>query len=354
MAKAKASLTQDEILAELRRRELAVSATGAAGTKAAGAMRSGKRAAPLRQPRADKLAKMKTGQLVKALRSAQRAIYGVDNRKDFFNMPAGFKSLAESSVGLVEAGDLVKQGTGWRLLTTVFGTDYGLCTQEPFRTQPLGCFCSGVLVGPDVIATAGHCITSPAKLAATRFVFGFRMTNGSTARTQFPADDVYAGKKIIGRQLTADGTDWALVQLDRPVVGRTPVSFRTTGKIAATAKLFVIGHPCGLPQKFADGAEVRQNTNASYFSATLDTYGGNSGSPVFNSSNSKLEGLLVRGQTDFVKVGNCHVSKVFPTTGPLGEDVTRATVWSAKVPKAKSTGPSGAAKRKTSAKRKKK
>ena len=245
----------------------------------------------------------------------------------------------------------MKQGSGWRLLTTEFGTDYQLCPQEPFRTQPLGCFCSGVLVGPDVIATAGHCITSATKMAATRFVFGFRMTSGSKARTQFPDDDVYAGKKIIGRQLTADGTDWALVQLDRPVVGRTPVPFRTSGKIGSTEKLFVIGHPCGLPQKFADGAEVKQNTNASFFSATLDTYGGNSGSPVWNAATKTLEGLLVRGQTDFVRVGTCNVSKVFPTTGPQGEDVTRSTVWAAKVPKSKSAGTPGIAKKKTKTKK---
>ena len=332
MAKTTMTFTPDEILAELRRRASPRAASGV-GAKAATAMRSGRRSVPLRQPGAAKLAKMKSGQLVKALRRGQRAIYGVDNRVDFFKMPAGVKSLAESSVALVESGDLVKQGTGWRLQTTVFGDDYELCQQEPFWAQPLGCFCSGVLVAPDVIATAGHCVTSAARLAQMRFVFGFRMTTASKARTQFANDDVYRGIKVIGRQLTADGVDWALVQLDRPVTGRTPVAFRASGKISGSASLFVIGHPCGLPQKFADGAEVKQNANASYFSATLDTYGGNSGSPVFNTATRTLEGLLVRGATDFVRVGNCHVSKVFPTTGVAGEDVTRSTVWAAKVPK---------------------
>ena len=69
--------------------------------------------------------------------------------------------------------------------------------------------------------------------------------------------------------------------------------------------------------------------------ANLDTYGGNSGSPVFNAQNNKVEGILVRGETDFVSNGQCNVSLVCPSTGCRGEDVTRATVWSAKVPKAR-------------------
>jgi len=122
------------------------------------------------------------------------------------------------------------------------------------------------------------------------------------------------------------------VQLDRKVLGRTPVTIRSAGKIPDGEPLFVIGHPCGLPQKFADGAVVRSNHPAAFFVANLDTYGGNSGSPVFSGKTYQLEGLLVRGQKDFVSTGHCNVSMVFPTTGAGGEDVTRSTEWAAKVP----------------------
>jgi V8-like Glu-specific endopeptidase len=189
-------------------------------------------------------------------------------------------------------------------------------------------------VAADVIATAGHCVKNAEDLATMRFVFGFRMTNAGTARTSFAADDVYTGTQLLGRQLSNDGTDWALVRLDRAVVGRKAVPFRTAGKIKNKQAVFVIGHPCGLPQKYAPDAEVRDNGAAPFFVANLDTYGGNSGSPVFNAQNNKVEGLLVRGETDFVSTGDCDVSLVCPSTGCRGEDVTRATVWSAKVPKA--------------------
>ena len=315
MADRSARWTPDEILAELRRRERA----GAGGARAL---------KPPREPRAQSLASVATPKLTAALKAGQRAIYGVDDRKEAFEIPASARQLAAASVALVQASDLRRSSGGWRLATTSFKEEYELCPQEKFGSQPLGCFCSGVLVAPDVIATAGHCIEKAADLATTRFVFGFRMLDRKKARTTFPDDDVYTGTKILGRRLSEDGTDWAVIRLDRPVVGRKPVKFRSSGKVSDTEPLFVIGHPCGLPQKYAAGATVQQNSRRVYFVANLDTYGGNSGSPVFGARSRTLEGLLVRGQTDFVKVGSCHVSQVFPTTGAGGEDVTRSTVWS--------------------------
>ena len=244
------------------------------------------------------------------------------------------KKAAASVVALVKEDDLTQQADGsFTLATSSYQADYRLCGNEPFVNQPLGCFCSGFLVAPDVAATAGHCVKSAQDLAGMRFVFGFRMNDAQTARTTFPASDVYAGTNLIGRQLADDGTDWALVRLDRPVTGRAPVPVRTSSKVSGSARLFVIGHPCGLPQKYAPGARVRDNSATSFFVANLDTYGGNSGSPVFNATNYKVEGILVRGENDFVSNGSCYVSLVCPTTGCRGEDVTRATVWAAKIPK---------------------
>ena len=60
-----------------------------------------------------------------------------------------------------------------------------------------------------------------------------------------------------------------------------------------------MGHPSGLPLKYADGARVFETEN-DYFSTNLDTFGGNSGSPVFNADTLEVEGILVRGDTDYV------------------------------------------------------
>jgi hypothetical protein len=281
------------------------------------------------------MSQLSSGELARMAQDRQRVVYGVDNRKDLFQITnAKIRKTADAVVALVEKADLTADGRGgWNLKTTSYKRDYKLCSSEAFSSQPLGCFCSGFLVRPDVVATAGHCVKNKADLARMRFVFGFRMKNATSARENFAEDDVYEGVGLIGRKMTEDQTDWALVRLSRPVLGRSPVAFRTAGKIAATQRLFVIGHPCGLPLKFADGARVRDNSPKPFFVANLDTYGGNSGSPVFNAQNHQVEGILVRGENDFVTSGSCYISLVCPTTGCRGEDVTRATQWSGAVPK---------------------
>lgn len=336
--------TADELLVELRRRERAGAAKAARrGTRAPGAGRS------------SGLDAIPSGKLAQLAREQQRVIYGVDNRKDMYQVSAStLRAAANAVVALVKRTDLASDGNGgYTLATQSYQDEYQLCDSEPFASQPIGCFCSGFLVAPDVIATAGHCVRSQADLARIRFVFGFRMLDARRARTAFPASDVYAGTRLIGRQLSQDGSDWALVKLDRPVTGRKPLKVRTAGRIGDNQSLFVIGHPSGLPQKYAPRARVRDNTAAQFFVANLDTYGGNSGSPVFNSSNRTVEGILVRGENDFVSNGSCFVSMVCPTTGCRGEDVMRAPLWAGKIPKSTKAAPraSSASKAKTVVKR---
>lgn len=61
----------------------------------------------------------------------------------------------------------------------------------------------------------------------------------------------------------------------------------------------MIGYPRGLAEKFSLDRRISNNADPSYFSADLDCFHGNSGSPVFNSSTLKVEGIFVRGEGDF-------------------------------------------------------
>ncbi|MDJ0893859.1 MAG: serine protease [Alphaproteobacteria bacterium] len=308
----------DEILSELRARELG---PGIAPSKGMSKRVSG-------------LAGYDTPTLVKALREAQKVIYEIDDRDDIFNVTdPSVRSNADSVVSLVDFGDLIDNGDGTSTIRTQhFGTALGLCSSERFRDQPTAPFCSGFLVAPDIVATAGHCIDG-GTLPRTRFVFGFRMKNSTEARLVVPNDDIFRGTAIIDRKLeVGNGSDYALVQLDRPATGRPITKIRRNGKIGKGEPLYVIGHPSGLPQKYAPGAKVRDSSPDAYFVANLDTYGGNSGSPVFNEKDHVVEGILVRGETDFVFDGSCRVSNVCPTTGCRGEDVTRTSEFEDLVP----------------------
>ncbi len=74
--------------------------------------------------------------------------------------------------------------------------------------------------------------------------------------------------------------------------------------------------------KIAGGAKIR-SVRDQYFIANLDTYGGNSGSAVFNSSTGEVEGILVRGEVDYIFDNGCRRSKKCTNDGCRGEDVTR-------------------------------
>ncbi|MGB5987393.1 MAG: serine protease [Desulfobacterales bacterium] len=272
-------------------------------------------------------------ELIQALRFQQKVIYGTDDRKDMYSVSdTAIRTDADSVVALVDSGSIADNGDGTSTLSgDTFAVRYTLCESEPFRLQPCVAFCSGFLVDPSMVATAAHCVENDT-IDTIRFVFGLEMIDPDTPNTTIANSEIYQGRRILGRQIGIQGTDWALVQLDRPVRNHPYVRIRRSGQIPDGTALHVIGHPVGLPKKYAPGANVRENNEARYFVANLDTYGGNSGSAVFNAANHVVEGILVRGETDFVWNGDCRVSNVCPANGCRGEDCTRTTEFDNLVP----------------------
>ena len=283
------------------------------------------------EPRKD-LEKYRTMEIVNAVRSHEKVIYGVDDRVDIFELKNDeIRSIADSVVALFGANRIRDNGDGTSTLRTeeflinLSGQDIKPCQTEKFRNQPVGAFCSGFLVAPNVIATAGHCLNA-GNFHTVKFVFDYRMENKNNINLSIENKNIYNAIGIIDWVLDRNGPDWALVELDREVKGREPLTLRTQGKITLNDELFVIGHPMGLPQKYADQAKVTDNDPKDYFTANLDTYGGNSGSAIVNKETLEVEGILVRGQTDFVlasRSSNCAVSLIIPAGSDKGEDVTR-------------------------------
>lgn len=265
--------------------------------------------------------------LIDEKRTIEEVIYEVDDRIDIKDV-TDVKVLANSNavVALIRKNELIDNGDGTsRLITRPYGPTRNLCKNENFYTQPFAPFCSGILTSNEIIATAAHCIDNEEDLQNTRFVFGFKMINDNESQTIFKNSDIYQGKNIIKRVFDENtGSDWVLVKLKERITNIQPVSINRNGKISNNEDLYVIGHPNGLPMKYADGARVRDNTPNAYFVANLDTLTGNSGSPVFNKNTHQLEGLLVRGERDFeITEEGCKKSNICPNTGCRGEDCTR-------------------------------
>jgi V8-like Glu-specific endopeptidase len=184
-----------------------------------------------------------------------------------------------------------------------------LCDGVPFKGDPMAALCTAFLVGPDTIATAAHCVDD-GNLKDKRFIFGFRGSN-HMFNTIFTPDQVYSGCTIISRN--PDTPDYAVVKLDRTVSGRLPVEIDRGHKITLSERLYVIGHPAGLPLMLANGGTVKM-TGDDLFVAELNILTGNSGSPVFLESSNKVVGILTDGTDGYVDIGKCSVLSVCKKT----------------------------------------
>jgi hypothetical protein len=267
--------------------------------------------------------------------STSALIFGTDDRTEAFAAtdPSLLAAL-DATVVMVDRDDLRSLGSGVRVEDSgTLGSRYGVCSAEPFSTQPVAGICSGVLVGDDLIATAGHCI-SDTTCSDRSFVFGYRMEDATTVRDVVDDDDVYDCVEILGRANTL-ADDWALVRVDRAVVGHTPAVVRAAGILPDDATLTMIGHPAGLPVKIVSDVAVDDNHAPLWFSAPLDAFGGNSGSPAFNAATWEVEGIVVRNPAeDWVGSGSCVVSLQCPDAGcALGTtQVSRVTELSPLLP----------------------
>jgi V8-like Glu-specific endopeptidase len=294
--------------------------------------------------------------------------YGENDLVDLYQ--AGIlRKFAASSVALFSDRVVIKdEATGAYNLKTISLKDkMNLQPGQPFGDQTVGAFCSGALVGPDLVLTAGHCFAPDERggpCDRVKLVFGYALNRAGETPSSFPAADVYSCKQIVAQKvqddghnftcrngsctdeaITGDGADYALVRLDRKVKGRYPLAISRTN-IAGGTEVGVIGYPTGLPVKVQEkGASVRELKNG-YFTTNLDTFRGNSGSPVFNMKTLKIEGVVSRGGTDYVYDSTPTAvndprrpynyspgrANYYPQDGGRGEDATFITEIQALIP----------------------
>ncbi|MGZ3650432.1 MAG: trypsin-like serine peptidase [Bdellovibrionota bacterium] len=238
--------------------------------------------------------------------SAQAAIFGADNRSSVTPGSAYYETGKAVAVAVLSS--LIEPSTavpGTLQLTTDPLTDL-VCSDEHLAKQPsLSYSCSGFLVAPDLMVTAGHCMVNTGESKdepgmycdAYGWLFDYQNdAKGDTKLDGIPAANYYKCRRIVYaiREEAPPYRDYALVQLERPVTGRKPFPI-STAPLALGDRLAMIGFPFGTPMTVSPGGRVTLNNPARpTFLTSLSAFEGNSGSVVFNDKREAV-GILVGG-----------------------------------------------------------
>lgn len=281
-----------------------------------------------------------------------QVIYGEDNRQEVFEAKPLYQSLARSTAIMMETKSIQRNSKKPGVVTIDQGTmrewmdgkkkidplislpqkaqrKSTFCADMKFVDQPNAGSCGGFLIAPDLLMTAGHCLTVKNFCEDNVWVFDYQIDPVTKkAGVAVPEENIYRCKRVVsGTLLMSRFLDYGVVQLERVAIGRQPLKIRMESKAQVGDPLVVIGSPSGLPMKVADGATVRSDDHPHYFKANLDTFEGNSGSPVVNAETGVVEGVIVRGEDDFQTHPTlmCTEAKQCDDNGCRGEDVSRVS-----------------------------
>lgn len=284
-------------------------------------------------------------------------IYGSDNRIEAYQVKNELMTGAGRSAGVlmhVNALKDLKNGT-FKLIDSFSMTDYVKkaygyqpCESSRFQNQPAPGICSTVLLRPDLVATASHCI-SVGSCHGTIVVFDFEY-GSSQAANKAQSLIVKKENRYRCEELLADSLkftqymDYAVFRLDRNVTNRSPIDrFVEFSSVIPNQKIFSVGSPLGVPLKWESDAQidhvystdgVDNGANLTFsFRANLDSFEGQAGAPVFDTKSGGFIGILITGSVDFLFNKGCMEENVCisPNSNPKtlcrGEFIQSACVF---------------------------
>jgi len=225
-----------------------------------------------------------------------------------------------SVLGMVASSQLLRTTTGFH--AQALGSlrqAYGVCPGELYADQPVLCFGTAFLVAPNIIVTAKHNL-DVMPVNKMSFLIGYQTLPSGKYNLDFHEKDVYNGMRVIPSE-KLDQLDLTLIKLDRKVVGAIPLPIEPDFIAPLAERIYSLGYPVGLPMKYITNASIKSKENDLVYYTTLDTFKGNSGSPVFRKSSHQVIGVLVEGGIDFNYNGNCFVVNVCSGSSCKGEKV---------------------------------
>lgn len=230
--------------------------------------------------------------------SGTHSIYGVDDRE--FVSKHSSKKIQElsRSVALIVSSDIVEKNFLKTLIKATTLSDLaGLCSDENFAKSRALSGCTGFLVGPKTLVTAGHCFQVDG-CTNKKIIFDVDAQKQVEDGYRVNSNNVFGCTRIIHHKFEGM-QDYAVIELDRAPKNRPFLKLNRAGLKEENNSVFTIGHPLGQPLMHSKSTPVIMGANEWEIGARLDAFQGNSGSPVFNAETFEVEGILVNGQGDF-------------------------------------------------------
>jgi V8-like Glu-specific endopeptidase len=230
-----------------------------------------------------------------------RGVFGTDDRKEATDA-TGFKDYVRATAVMVHKSNFydnrIYGNTLRERLANIFGTK-NFDPNVKFLDQPAIAQCTGFLIAPDILVTAGHCILDMNTAKDYYWVFDYTNEMQYNSKEKyltvkpeniFSVIDVLAAEENNNSYLS--NTDYAVLRLNKKST-RRPYRFRTSGSVSEETRVYTVGTPTGLPLKLSENSKVIDNEPETWFMSDTDVFPGNSGGPIFDPA-GWIEGILVR------------------------------------------------------------
>ena len=147
----------------------------------------------------------------------------------------------------------------------------GFCLDQKFADEPSMANCSGSLIAKNKVLTAAHCFDEGTySCQQYKLVFDYQRPSIPYENKYIMEEDqVYSCKKILFQKFDMWGEDLAIIELDRDVEDREPITLDKSYKFTLGEPLIMFGYPLGISQKAVEVGQVTKIDVKAKFSNTL-------------------------------------------------------------------------------------